>query len=98
MGRRRRAAVEALALRGHCSAVVDLLAQPVPFPYYWTLNLMLAVNLLLIAYAMIGAATLMSIPTYFIIVLVTLGMKARSCGEHVTRGARDATCGAARAA
>ena len=66
---------QALALRASCAGVVDLLAQPVPVPYYWTLNLMLTVNLLLVAYAMIGAGTLMSIPTYFIIALVTLGMK-----------------------
>jgi hypothetical protein len=36
---------QALALRANCSDVVNLLAQPVPFPYYHVVSFMLCVNL-----------------------------------------------------
>ena len=36
---------QALALRANCSGVVNLLAQPVPFPYYHVVSFMLCVNL-----------------------------------------------------
>ena len=50
--RRRQIAAEeqqALALRGHCADIVNTMTQPIPFPYYHTLTLMLSLNLLLIA-------------------------------------------------
>merc|ERR1719502_2304822 len=50
------------------------MTQPIPFPYYHTLTLMLSLNLLLIAYSMIEFETVMTIPCFFIIVLVCLGL------------------------
>ena len=38
-------------LRGHGTAIKDLIAQPVPYPLYTTLMLMLSINLLITAYA-----------------------------------------------
>jgi len=66
---------QALALRGHCAEIVNTMTQPIPFPYYHTLTLMLSLNLLLIAYSMIEFETIMTIPCFFIIVLVCLGLK-----------------------
>ena len=66
---------QALALRGHCADIVNTMTQPIPFPYYHTLTLMLSLNLLLIAYSMIEFETVMTIPCFFIIVLVCLGLK-----------------------
>jgi len=64
-----------LTLRGHCAEIVDQMTQPIPFPYYHTLTLMLSLNLLLIAYSMIEFETIMTIPCFFIIVLVCIGLK-----------------------
>ena len=61
---------QALALRGHCAEIVDQMTQPVPFPYYHTLTLMLSLNLLLIAYSLVEFESVMTIPCFFIIVLV----------------------------
>ena len=66
---------QALALRGFCAEIVNTMTQPIPFPYYHTLTLMLSLNLLLIAYSMIEFETVMTIPCFFIIVLVCLGLK-----------------------
>ena len=66
---------QALTLRGHCSGIVNALAQPVPFPYYHTVSLMLSVNLVLIAWSLTEFSTIMTIPAYFVIALVTLGLK-----------------------
>jgi len=67
---------QALALRGHCAEIVNTMTQPIPFPYYHTLTLMLSLNLLLIAYSSaIEFNTMMTIPCFFIIVLVCLGLK-----------------------
>ena len=66
---------QALALRANCAEIVNSMSQPIPFPYYHTLTLMLSLNLLLIAYAMIEFNTVMTIPCFFIIVLVCLGLK-----------------------
>lgn len=66
---------EMLALRQNCADIVDSMTQPIPFPYYHTLTLMLSLNLLLIAYSMIEFETIMTIPCFFIIVLVCIGLK-----------------------
>ena len=66
---------QALALRGFCAEIVNTMTQPIPFPYYHTLTLMLSLNLLLIAYSAIEFETVMTIPVFFIIVLVCLGLK-----------------------
>jgi len=66
---------QALALRGNCADVVNMMTQPVPFPYFHTLTLMLSLNLVLCGYAMIEFETVMSIPVFFIVSLVLLGLK-----------------------
>jgi len=66
---------QALALRGHCAEIVNTMTQPIPFPYYHTLTLMLSLNMLLIAYSMIEFETVMTVPCFLIIVLVCLGLK-----------------------
>jgi len=66
---------EALKLRGFTSDIVDQLSQPVPFPYYHTLTLMLSLNLFLMAYSMIEFETIMTIPCFFIVCMVCLGLK-----------------------
>ena len=65
----------ALSLRSHGGALSNLIKQPIPFPMYHTLMLMLNCSLTLKAYAMVEACSLMSIPTYFIICFVCLGLK-----------------------
>jgi hypothetical protein len=64
-----------LELRGHCEQIAASMAQPVPFPYYHTLTLMLSLNLLLMAYALIEFETVMTIPSFFMICLIALGLK-----------------------
>jgi hypothetical protein len=66
---------QALACRSNCAEIVNMMTQPIPFPYYHTLTLMLSLNLLLMAYSMIEFETIMSVPCFFIIVLVCLGLK-----------------------
>ena len=41
---------QALALRGNCAEIVNTIAQPVPFPYYHIVSLMLSVNLVMVAW------------------------------------------------
>ena len=65
----------ALKLREHGGQISNLLKQPVPFPMYHTLMMMMSVNLLVMAYAMIESSTIMSIPTFFMISFVCLGLK-----------------------
>merc|ERR1719465_203232 len=66
---------QAMTLRSHCADIVNTMTQPIPFPHYHTLTLMLSLNLLLIAYSMIEFETIMTVPCFFIIVLVCLGLK-----------------------
>jgi len=65
----------ALSLREHGLKISTLNDQPIPFPMYHTLMLMLNMTLTLKAYAMIQSATVMSIPSFFIICFVCLGLK-----------------------
>jgi len=65
----------ALSLRSHGGAISNLLKQPIPFPMYHTLMLMLNCSLTVKAYAMVEANSVMSIPTFFIICFVCLGLK-----------------------
>ena len=64
--------------RGHCGQIVNLLKQPVPFPYFHLLNVILAMQLLLIGY---GLATFRSLAWGFSLVImvfitvVLLGMR-----------------------
>ena len=66
---------QALALRGNCADIVNTMTQPIPFPYFHTLTLMLSLNLLMCGYSMIEFGTVMTIPVYFIVCLVLLGLK-----------------------
>jgi len=65
----------ALALREAGSDISNLLKQPVPFPMYHTLMLMMSVNLLVVSYALVEASTIMSVPVFFIVCFVCLGLK-----------------------
>ena len=42
---------QALALRGNCAEIINTIAQPVPFPYYHIVSLMLSVNLIMVAWS-----------------------------------------------
>ena len=66
---------QALALRGNCADIVNAMTQPIPFPYFHTLTLMLSLNLVMCGYAMIEFGTVMTIPVFFIVCLVLLGLK-----------------------
>jgi len=46
----------AFGFRGHCGQIVSMLKQPVPFPYFHLLNVMLFINLSFISYAIVGLA------------------------------------------
>ena len=67
-----------LSLRANGAKISNLLKQPVPYPMYHLLMLMLNVNLIVTSYAMIEANTVMSIPVFFIICFVCLGLKETS--------------------
>ena len=43
----------AFKFRGHCGQIAAMLKQPVPFPYFHLLNLMLVINLILLSYAIV---------------------------------------------
>jgi len=65
----------ALALRASGGTISNLLKQPVPFPMYHMLMVMMSVNLFVVAYALIESNTIMSIPVFFIVCFVCLGLK-----------------------
>jgi len=69
---------QAFALREQCSGIINSLSQPVPFPYFHILSLMLSVNLGLLAYALVSWETVLTIPAFFITCLVMLGLKETS--------------------
>ena len=66
---------QALSLRKNCAETVNLLAQPVPFPYFHVINFMLSVNLVLVAYSLTFIDTIMTVPLFFIVCLVLQGLK-----------------------
>jgi len=47
----------AFRLRGHMNTIVNLLKQPVPFPYFHVLKLLLLVGLFIVSYAIVGLET-----------------------------------------
>jgi len=67
-----------LKLREQSHDIVDWVNAPVPFPYFHTVNLMLVLNLLLCAYALIDFETVVTFPCFFVISLVALGLKETS--------------------
>jgi predicted membrane chloride channel (bestrophin family) len=56
--------------RGHCGQIINLLKQPVPFPYFHLLNFILVLQLLLIAYALACDPSLDALPPYFALLLL----------------------------
>ena len=64
--------------RGHCGQIVNWLKQPVPFPYFHLLNVILLSQLVLLAY---GLGTMSNIAYYFsiqimvFVTIVLLGMR-----------------------
>ena len=60
----------AFRFRGHCGQIVNLLRQPVPFPYFHVINFMLSVNLVLVAYSLTFIDSIMTVPLFFIVCLV----------------------------
>ena len=61
---------QAFALRKHCAEMKNMLAQPVPFPYFHVINFMLSVNLVLVAYSLTFIDSIMTVPLFFIVCLV----------------------------
>lgn len=64
--------------RGHCGQIVNLLKQPVPFPYFHLLNVILLSQLVLLAYGlgtMSNIAYYFSIPIMVFVTIVLLGMR-----------------------
>jgi hypothetical protein len=69
----------AFEFRGHCGGIVNLLKQPVPFPYFHLLSFMLLVQLLLMAYSMAceaGGNPYFNIPVLLITSAVLIGMRS----------------------
>jgi predicted membrane chloride channel (bestrophin family) len=66
----------AFDIRGHMSQIINGLKQPVPWPYFHLLNLMVLVTLSLVAYGLVGYGN--PILTFFIhciICTIFIGMK-----------------------
>jgi predicted membrane chloride channel (bestrophin family) len=57
----------AFKFRGHCGQIVNLLKQPVPFPYFHLLNVIMLLQLLLLSYAL---ACFPQIAPYFSILIL----------------------------
>ena len=69
----------AFDFRSHCGQIINLLKQPVPFPYFHLLSMMLLLQLLMIAYALASAPHVnpyFSIPVMVIITIVLVGMRS----------------------
>ena len=70
----------AFTFRGHCGQINNWMNQPVPFPYFHILTVLLQVDLVLISYSCVcneaeGASTPFTVVVYFIICLVFLGLR-----------------------
>ena len=78
-----------LKLTASCTEIVNTIAQPIPFPYYHTLTLMLSLNLLLLSYALVYFETVMTFPCFFIICLISIGLKETAVALSDPFGADD---------
>ena len=67
----------AFAFRGHCGQITNWLKQPVPFPYFHALTVLLIVDLLLISYGLVtlGFELSMTCTIYIVICVMFLGLK-----------------------
>ena len=63
-------------VRGHCSQIVNLLKQPVPWPYFHMLNLLTFLVLVLVSYGLVGLAWWpISLVVHAIICLIFIGAR-----------------------
>ncbi|KAL1507731.1 hypothetical protein AB1Y20_007344 [Prymnesium parvum] len=68
---------KALKFRGHTSQIINHLKQPVPFPYFHVLNLMLVVALVTIAYALVKEGHIgMTFVVLSVYMVCVLGLKS----------------------
>jgi predicted membrane chloride channel (bestrophin family) len=68
----------AFKFRGHCGQILNLLKQPVPFPYFHLLNLIMFTQLSILSYAFVGVDDLSpgwSLALLAFITVVLLGMR-----------------------
>jgi len=69
----------AFDFRNHCGQIINTLKQPVPFPYFHLLNVMLLVQLLALAYVLASSdhaiPPVYSIPIMFLVSVVLIGMR-----------------------
>ena len=73
-------------MRSHCSQIYSTLRQPVPFAYFHLLNLMVIVNLLLLAYGMAGLAPPpVTIVCFTISCIVFIGLRDLGKGGAASR-------------
>jgi len=67
---------KAFAFRGHCGQIVNLLKQPVPFPYFHLLSLMLILPLIIVGSILVPQGSwYLTLTIDFVICLVLLGLK-----------------------
>jgi predicted membrane chloride channel (bestrophin family) len=67
----------AFGFRGHCGQIVNLLKQPVPFPYFHLLNVMLMINLIALAYGIVSLAWFpYTVLMMALISIVLIGMRS----------------------
>jgi hypothetical protein len=67
----------AFDFRGHCGQIVNWLNQPVPFPYYQFLTLLLVVDLLMVSYWLVTMdfSPALTFSVYFLISTSFLGLR-----------------------
>ena len=67
----------------HCLATMEILLQPVPFPYFHILKLLLLVALLILSYALVellNAQFFLSLGCYTVSLMIMLGLQGISIG------------------
>jgi len=71
----------AFRFRNHCSGIINLLNEPIPFPYFHLLNMMLLIQLMVLAYSMAatngGSNPYFSIPVFLIVSIVLISILRR---------------------
>ena len=68
---------------GHCIATMEVLQQPVPFPYFHVLKLLLLVSLLILSYALIEllkANVVLSLTCYMVTCMIMIGLQQIAIG------------------
>ena len=69
----------AFKFRGHCGQIVNLLSQPIPFPYFHLLHVIMLCQLLLLAYTLgtyDGLEFYLAIPSMGIITTILIGLRS----------------------